>query len=275
MATYNIGKYFVDLPADHKLPVYQRDEPLYDRGFIPLLLALFKSSPSGWIVDIGANVGDTASLMASLTGHPIICVEGEEAFLPFLRRNLERLSSEIVLCERHVFTRRIEELGLTYHLGDSTGGFSTGEGKQAQNFVTIDEIVKTAAQDVLLFKSDTDGLDIPIVEEFLDRGNCPDAVIFMEVNPNYQVTDLTYVAKFFRRIAEANYSLAIFSNRGVPFGFMDRIEPDLLVDMLRHVVFSQGGSAVPYHYLDFFLFPKSRQAVFSTIVRGYRDGSFM
>jgi FkbM family methyltransferase len=89
--TYYCGELPISLPADHLLPVYSRVHRLYDR-FLPLLCEPF--SHDDWIIDIGANCGDTLAAILTRNGQAsCLCIEGDSGFFRFLRRNIAALQA--------------------------------------------------------------------------------------------------------------------------------------------------------------------------------------
>jgi len=84
---YLIGEYYITLPACHKLDFYQREFKNYDKK-LPIIAALVSNKyHDAVIVDIGANVGDTAAAIRTAVSSPIICVEGNSDFLKYLNKN--------------------------------------------------------------------------------------------------------------------------------------------------------------------------------------------
>ena len=64
-----IGDYYILLPPEHKLPEYQAKGRLYDRFLPTLCLALPQDGET--IIDLGANVGDTAIAIVQRCDNPI------------------------------------------------------------------------------------------------------------------------------------------------------------------------------------------------------------
>ena len=79
---YRIGSVELELPLSHELPFYRHDHPRYDRQ-----LGAIAAELGGPVVDVGANVGDTAAAIRAESGVPILCVEGDPRFFALLERN--------------------------------------------------------------------------------------------------------------------------------------------------------------------------------------------
>ena len=94
--THQIGGHDVVLPPSHDLPFYQRRDPTYDSYAIPVLAHLAASTSRMMVVDLGANVGDTAvAALSAADNIDVIAVEGDDTFLSYLRRNVEELRQPV------------------------------------------------------------------------------------------------------------------------------------------------------------------------------------
>jgi hypothetical protein len=82
----------LEMPSEHLLPFYVGANPLQERPLADLATRLAARDGHLDAIDVGANIGDTVSLMAaSVSGGTFLCVEGSEHFLPYLRSNVSRL----------------------------------------------------------------------------------------------------------------------------------------------------------------------------------------
>ena len=93
------------LPPSHSLPSIVANAPRYDT-VLPEFLQFLRDEQETtlMVVDVGANVGDTAALAAAKLGAAnvrFICSEADEQYLPFLKANT------ISRCANHLRNRRI------------------------------------------------------------------------------------------------------------------------------------------------------------------------
>ena len=86
---YDIDGFVLDMGEHHLLSAYQEDCPMFSR-FIPYLGELGqKVRPTGGvIIDLGANVGDTAAAMIKHTNAHILCIEPTNAYYALLKKNI-------------------------------------------------------------------------------------------------------------------------------------------------------------------------------------------
>jgi FkbM family methyltransferase len=162
----------VILPADHLLPVYQREHRLYDR-FLPYLVKFIE--PQSIVIDVGANCGDTLAAMHDANGLvTYICIEADSAFFEFLERNAQRIrdrdqTAHVVLVKalvgRQVTGVLLEGVHGTKHaVVASPNSLTTG----LLSSQTLDALVlqeaSTHSKRIRLIKSDVDGFDYDVID---------------------------------------------------------------------------------------------------------------
>jgi FkbM family methyltransferase len=170
--THRCGDFAITLPADHWLPLYQKQHRLYDR-FLPMLCQSF--SPREWIIDVGANCGDTvAAILSRNRSVSCVCIEGDEAFFRLLTSNLTSLAkdcpaAQVIPIAALVGTGAVQGT-LEGARGTSTlkaDGASTGKTKWLSLEQIVGELPQTAplrersanSEIIRLIKSDVDGFD--------------------------------------------------------------------------------------------------------------------
>jgi len=163
--THLIGNHPVVLPPEHDLPFYQRRDPTYDAYAAAVLAAIAGDSGRTLVIDLGANVGDTA--VAALTAAPaidVIAVEGDPRFVEYLRRNLADFGSRVTIVDGFVGP---VGAAATFARHGSTGGFQAGSA-DASYGVTSWAAPETLLEgsetyDRVVWKSDIDGFDIHLL----------------------------------------------------------------------------------------------------------------
>ncbi|HEY8031739.1 MAG TPA: FkbM family methyltransferase [Methylocella sp.] len=161
---YKIGELIIELNPEHRLPLYQSQHRLYDR-FLPVLCRRLEPADH-WIIDVGANVGDTAIAIAQACANPILCVEGDAEYFDLLKRNVENLLSARerptrcvkVLVGTGRFSGSLERDGTTAGLAQDIAG--------DHRAVPLDEVVREAGLptgEIALVKVDTDGYDSDVI----------------------------------------------------------------------------------------------------------------
>jgi len=190
---YRIDGVELELPLSHQLPFYRAAHPEYDAP-----LARIACELGGPVVDVGANVGDTAAAIRARCGIPILCVEGDERFFALLERNATRLGD--VELERSFVDApargRVERAHGTARVVAGDGTLPAKPLKQV-----LEDHPRFAAPAVL--KLDTDGLDVPILLANLDLLARLRPVLFFEYDPH-----LGARPEVFTRLREAGYHTA-------------------------------------------------------------------
>ncbi len=82
---YNIDGFILDLGEGHTLPVYQNDHPMYDK-FVPYLGVIANDCSARYLLDIGANVGDTTAALIRHTSANVVCVEPTKKFYELCKK---------------------------------------------------------------------------------------------------------------------------------------------------------------------------------------------
>jgi FkbM family methyltransferase len=271
MKLYPFGTFILNIPDDHKIVEIHRDLVFYDRAYGLLLKEISQASPRGTIIDIGANVGDTAAFIASHVQNPIISVEGGETYAAYFKSNQGQFGEQVSLVEKFVRTDALARLSLNYAGANGTGAMSVSEcgGIDEEKFISTDVLIKMAGREIALVKSDTDGMDGFIVSDFVDKTNAP---VFFECDT---VAVLPGVEnpwpELFRKLQRGRYSVIVFDNFGLPM----LIEPDnperVLKDLSGYAHLQRGVNPIRIHYYDVWAFPPKWERVFYRIAAKLRD----
>lgn len=159
---YKIGKYEIEIPPNYALPNYQKHIKLYDR-FLPVLAKHLSSHKL--IIDVGANIGDTAIAILQQCENPIICIEPSEVFFPYLEENIKNLTPTDL--KRMKTINKFVGTGLlSGELNHSFWGTATVNVVEDHNEIThigLDILIADSS-DVILLKVDTDGFDFDVIK---------------------------------------------------------------------------------------------------------------
>jgi FkbM family methyltransferase len=197
-----IGEAELELPLSHELPFYRKDHSLYGEAVGRIAGAL-----GGPVIDIGANVGDTAAIVRAHSAVPILCVEGDDVFFRLLERNAERLGDVEV---EPAFVRGSEPQTSTSRVerGRGTARLVGQSGSTKPLTAIFEEHPRFAAP--ALLKLDTDGMDVPILEANLTFLGHVRPVLFFEYDPHLGANPGVFVA-----LSHKGYETAvIYENTG-------------------------------------------------------------
>jgi FkbM family methyltransferase len=165
------------LPLSHALPTYLRAFPDYSMN-----VGRLASAVGGPVIDIGANVGDTAAIIRKFSTTPILCVEGHPKFLSYLRRNVEgdpdiEIAAAFVGQATGKDSRVAKEMNGTMSLTSSAT--STVDVRRLAD-ILVDH---PRFGDVRMLKSDTDGYEATILLSLVDFLAKKKPVLFFEYDP--------------------------------------------------------------------------------------------
>ncbi len=259
---HTVGGLPLVLPPDHDLPFYQRRDPTYDAYAVPLIAGLAAQAERMLVVDLGANVGDTAvACLGAAPNVDVIAVEGSPEFVPYLVRNTEAYGGRCRVVSSFVGpVSGVTEGGFV--MTGSTGRFAKGAeaGETVEDWVSPADLLATADDyDEVTWKSDIDGLDIHVLVQHWEviDGRCD--TLWFEFDPPETLGDKGDVDRLIDLLAASGREIAVYDNLGRR---MVSLEPGSAVGTgLRSVAAwlheqRHGHLAIPY--LDVWAFAGSR-----------------
>jgi FkbM family methyltransferase len=264
--TLQYGDFIMECDASHNLPRILAMLPDYGRNVADVVLALGVEQPL--VIDVGANIGDTALVLARFApGAKILCIEGDARFLPVLTSNTSQIPgvtiAQAVLSDRGSSIRgRFEERGGTAHLIVE----DTGVAFQTQS---LDDLLtrypQFARPDVI--KIDTDGFDAPIMRGARGVLGSSHPVVFYEWDPySYRLAgedDVSH-ADFLMELGFERF--LIFTNRGELLLQVRRPGHNIWESLAQ---FSRRRRVVDGWYYDIAAFPEERQDVCESLWQHY------
>ena len=197
--TYRVGSTDIVLPAGHALPKYRARWHLYDEPLRYVAEALRALDPNFRAIDIGANVGDSAAAIGVQGSRsvptPVLCIEGDPAYLGYLRRNARALGPQVEVeasfvgtdsgslaldqLRRHDgTTSAAEALSTPSHLSDHAAS-DPGTAIPVRRLDAIVEL-HPSFRGAELMKLDTDGFDFSILLANEDLLALTGPVLFFE-----------------------------------------------------------------------------------------------
>ncbi|MET8948673.1 FkbM family methyltransferase [Streptomyces sp. NPDC004542] len=247
LVTCRIAGHDIVLPLSHDLPVILSASPHYAQNLARLTAMTAAARQDLTIVDIGANVGDTAVLMRAAATAPILCVEGDELFLDLLRRNVEHLP-DVEIEEAYVATA--DDTGRVHTVvrqaGTATLVPPTSGPRPARPFRSLPAVLGSHPRfsSPGLVKIDTDGADPGIIVangELLARAR---PVVFFEFAPLWAArTGDENPYRAVTALAEAGYRGAlVYAHTGELLLLTRLTEPHVWKDLGRYTLAHGNGS---------------------------------
>lgn len=164
--SFMVGHYRLLAPASHSLSSYMKQFKYYSKN-LPRLVGYISGREEYFsMIDVGANIGDSAALVNSLEKRPdkIFCFEGANDFLPYLKKNIKGMNN-VVLFE--TFLGELEQ-NATLSQNQNNGTLRLENAKETEKTVrltTLDDLAEENSQirQIRFLKTDTDGYDFKIL----------------------------------------------------------------------------------------------------------------
>lgn len=210
---YQLAGFDLELPLSHELPYYRVSHPQYGTNIARLARAVARKYPAATVVDIGANVGDTAALIRSMSDAPILCIEGDETFFRFLERNATRIPA--LHLEKSLVGGVAEHVRGTLSTSRGTGRVVSREDATLR-LEPLEDILSRwpFLTPTHLVKIDTDGFDCAIITGAARLWERLRPVLFFEYDPAYLPAGFDPLL-FFGQLAGAGYDrLFVYENTG-------------------------------------------------------------
>lgn len=198
------------LPGDHALAEIIELHPKYSANAAALAAAIAAKYPGAALIDVGANVGDTVGIWRQVSDSPILAVEGDPQWQPYLAANTRELAAVEIA---PIFVAA--EARQHGHSIKRTAGTSTlagGEGSGEFTFEPVSELIARHPRfaEPKLVKSDTDGFDYEIVRAFARSGIASRPVYFFEHDPSFRESGLAEAEELRSALVLAGYTRAVW-----------------------------------------------------------------
>jgi FkbM family methyltransferase len=158
------------MPWSHRLPDYTGGDSLYGQNLVRLAERLARPGRPLLVLDIGANIGDSALQVLDATDTRVLCVEADEFYLDFLHTNTGADDRVVVEASLLQPDDRADDEMVPVRVGGTTrftlADEPITEGTQSGTpTVTVTELrTKHPEFDAIrLVKSDTDGYEVQLV----------------------------------------------------------------------------------------------------------------
>jgi len=209
---YSIGRHTITLPAEHRLDVFQKHWLRYDLALGEIARLVNQKYPETTAIDIGANIGDSAAAICKYADIPVLCIEGNQNFLPYLKKNILRLGAHVVLEQGFVGGNKlvVNEKTISTRNGTASITSSIGASGEAdgQLLKTMKSVLETQPRfsNPRLIKIDTDGCDFAIICDAEDILVASKPVVFFEYYLTGNANEDTEASDAIDRLFKAGYN---------------------------------------------------------------------
>jgi FkbM family methyltransferase len=238
------GNFDLEAPAQHGLVGLLQQQP--DRDLCVGIAArhLGAKYPDASMIDIGANIGDTAAMMASHAANPLVLVEASDFFYAFLERNAGQFPNPVTLHKALIGEGRPTR-GAMHHWAGTASFIEETDGPIA---TTTRHLAEIAGDSVCLVKTDTDGFDFRILLSAVDWLSRVRPGVLFE-NQIRDADDLAAADQVVDRLANIGYTRAVvWDDAG--HHLLSTESTDVLHDLNRYQfkLFAGDGAKALYNF---------------------------
>jgi FkbM family methyltransferase len=264
--TFQYGDFVLQCDASHSLPKILTTLPDFGRNLADIVLTMEVHEPR--VIDVGANIGDTALLLARFApGAKVLCVEGDPHFMADLKVNASQITG-VTLAQAILSDRTFETRG-KFVVSHGTAHLELDAAGETIRMVTLDDLAKEHVEfsNPHVIKVDTDGFDPAILRGAKNTLTSSRPVVFYEWHPySYGIAgeNDTSHADFLMSLGYRRF--IIYTNRGEPLLITEAPGRDIWESLGR---FSRGRLTVDGLHYDIAAFPEERADVWKRLAQHY------
>jgi len=261
-----IGEKTLRMQQSHKLPLYYERFPFYDRALPRISKKVSEIDGYLSFIDIGANIGDTISLITDKVNGSFLCVEGDKNYAQFLKANISSLkNSNVTIEECYCGETYNQSEGLTIHRENGTARLEADKGIVGQDNVklkSLDNIIKENPlfKETNLLKIDTDGFEINVLKsggEFIKKCH---PLIYFEFDPElYSINHKEPLIIFDFLYEHGYYEALLYDNFGVPVKIISTSNRNEIKSLVKLI------DKKKIYYFDVLTFHDSKKSQYEAI----------
>jgi FkbM family methyltransferase len=262
------GAYDIEAPKNHLLVNLLKAQPYRDLCVGITAKYVSAKYPDGTMIDIGANIGDTAALIATYARNKLMLVEGSDYFFELLVRNTSHLPNELTL--KNVLVSDGRKISGRFRHWGGTASFHEGASETLQ--IQTERLSAIAADEnsVCFIKLDTDGYDFGILSDSIEWLAAEHPAILFE-NQIRNAPDRIAADELYATLSQIGYTFFIvWDDPG--FHLVSTTSLDILKDLNRYLfkVFQNDGHRSICNY-DVLCLHGNDEDVYRNICEWYKD----
>jgi FkbM family methyltransferase len=222
------------MPWSHRLPDYAAATPAYGQNIVRLAELLAVPDAPLRMLDVGANIGDTALQVLERVDARVLCVEGDPYWLRWLVANTGTHPHVTVV--PGLLQVGPDTPATTPRRRSGTTRFVSGDADGSAGTLSVEELQRRhpELERVRLVKSDTDGYDVVLVPGLAAGRADRRPVLFFEYDLGLSLAAGNDPGRVWPELADLGYdAVSVWDNLGEPVAALDvatlAAEPDIAV----------------------------------------------
>jgi FkbM family methyltransferase len=197
---------------------------LYDRA-LPRICELVKNIDNElFLIDIGANIGDTAILVSEkVSGAYILCIDGNRQFHHFLKQNTSQIKNNAIFYDFRFCSDSSKNNQFNIETKDGTACLSKNHAGTI-DAATLDDMImdNPLFRRTNVLKIDTDGFEITVLGGAKNLLTEQHPVLYFEFTPDAYVKNEQDHMALIEILISYGYTRTLFyTNLGIPVGIFD------------------------------------------------------
>jgi len=268
LVRYDVYGRTIQLPVSSPLPSAMTRRPRPNENLQRLAAIVANTYPGSSMIDIGANIGDTALAMRWAADRPILCVEGSSYYSNLCEQNLQGIKG-ITVVNAFVDTETGTTAASIVENGGSGRAFFS-EGSGAARTVSLAELASTYGYlNAKLVKIDCDGFDGRIIQGALPWIRETRPTLFWECELTGDAVVGGPGRRLFDLLSDAGYwYFAFYSNTGDYITTATADNPSLIDDLCWYLGLRLNRMQSPPAYADVCAIQKSDIEIFELLRKG-------
>lgn len=203
---YSLNGKTLFFPSTHDGPLFYSKYPKYSDCIRQASICLGRTRGCCPVIDIGANIGDSAILIKTDFSHHLLLIDGNQSFLELARENLKEWSDLTILCA--ILDEGVEDRLLTMSSALGTGSAQTTSSPfESTAAISLDQLLSNVPEfsQPGIIKIDTDGFDLAILLGATQTiGRCCPIIVF-EFYPQLTTDWSSLWTRFYPHLEAAGY----------------------------------------------------------------------
>lgn len=182
--TVKVGNYQVLMPGNNPLLHTYTIYPDFNSNLGRLAAAIAKKYPGMTVLDIGANVGDTISIIKSVIDIPVIGIEGDPVTFQYLEKNARQFN-KVSIVNTFLGEKKQDVKVDLDKSGWNTTVIPAATGGKTISLTTVDEVLneeRFTNSTIKLLKTDIEGFDTIVLRGAYDTVKKYQPALFFEYN---------------------------------------------------------------------------------------------